>query len=390
MWLYLIIFIIPVFAFFYNTNQNGYRKKSGESESSLTFLFLFFLYLMVFVGISDMLGGYDRYIYSELFDDTADNIRNGENFLQSYVFMEFPKEVGYDFLNVLIGFLTANRYIFILIVTAIIYTLTFVSFKRYMTNYPYAVMLFLALIFFFTFTYLRQVLAVSIAWLSIRYIIDRKFWKFLLVIIIASLFHNSAIILFPFYFLPVRKYKQKNVLIIMSLCLIIGMTGITGTLYDAYRNFSGSIERSNEYANETGFRVAYMIEAIFFLYFILSNYRRIPSDDKVRLVLCNMALTFCGILLFFIKSENGGRLSWFYMIGLISTLTYLLTFKRKFNFKAFSLLVVSAFLFLRILFSWGIMLYPYKTFFTNGARKGDFIYDKYEYDYSYNKDKFYR
>jgi hypothetical protein len=103
-----------------------------------------------------------------------------------------------------------------------------------------------------------------------------------------------------------------------------------------------------------------------------------------------MALTFCGILLFFIKSENGGRLSWFYMIGLISTLTYLLTFKRKFNFKAFSLLVVSAFLFLRILFSWGIMLYPYKTFFTNGARKGDFIYDKYEYDYGYDKDKFYR
>jgi hypothetical protein len=86
-----------------------------------------------------------------------------EVFYQSFIFIEYPKEVGYDFLNVLIAFLTANRYIFILIVTVIIYTLTFVSFKRYMTNYPFAVMLFLALMFFFTFTYLRQVLAVSIS-----------------------------------------------------------------------------------------------------------------------------------------------------------------------------------------------------------------------------------
>jgi hypothetical protein len=390
MWLYLIIFFIPILFFFYQKKQNVRGKISTGFENSVTFLFLSFFSLLIFVGISDMLGGYDRYIYGELFDETADNIRNGENFLQSYVFIEFPKEVGYDFLNVLIGFLTANRYIFILIVTAIIYTLTFVSFKRYMTNYPYAVMLFLALMFFFTFTYLRQVLAVSIAWLSLKYIIDRKLWKFTLIVVIAFLFHNSAIIVFPFYFLPIRKFKQQNILFIMLLCLAIGSTGVTNTLYATYGDYSGSIERSAQYTEESGFRIAYMIEATFFLYFILSGYRRIPSDDKVRLVLCNMALTFCGILLFFIKSENGGRLSWFYIIGLISTLTYILTYKWKFGIKALSLFIVSAFLFLRILFSWGILLYPYKTFFTNGIRSNDKVYDQYEYDENYAKDKFYR
>ena len=29
--------------------------------------------LALFVGMSDMLGGYDRYIYAALFDDAADN-----------------------------------------------------------------------------------------------------------------------------------------------------------------------------------------------------------------------------------------------------------------------------------------------------------------------------
>jgi hypothetical protein len=388
MWLYFIVFLVPVFAFLYKKKRT-YGKPAEGLENSVIFLFLFFISLMIFVGISDMLGGYDRYIYGELFDELADNMRNGASILSSFLFMEYPKEVGYDFLNVLIAYMTANRYIFILIVTVIIYSLTFISFKRYMTNYPFAAVLFLALMFFFTFTYLRQVLAVNIAWLSINFIIDRKFWKFLLIVFIACLFHNSAIILFPFYFLPIRKYKIRNIMLVMSLCLVLGITGITSSLYNAYGDFSGSIERSAEYANESGFRIAYMVEAVFFLYFILSNYKRIPLD-KTRLVLCNMALAFCGILLFFIKSENGGRLSWFYMIGLISTLTYLLTYRRKVDIKALTLLAVSSFLFMRILFSWGNMLYPYKTFFTNGSRNGDFIYEKYEYDHGYDRDKLYK
>jgi hypothetical protein len=391
MWLYLIIFFIPVLAFFYRKRTVVYGKPIEGFENSVIFLFLIFISLMIFVGISDMLGGYDRYIYGELFDELADNMRNGSNIFSSFIFFEYPKEIGYDFLNVIIAYLTANRYIFILILTVIIYTLTFISFKRYMTNYPYAVVLFLALMFFFTFTYLRQILAASIAWLSIRYIIDRKFWKFLLVIIVACLFHNSAIILFPFYFLPIRKYRIGNILLVMLICLILGVTGITSTLYDAYGDFSGSTERSAEYATEAGFRIAYMVEALFFLSLILLNYRKIPMD-KTRLVLCNMALTFCGILLFFIKSENGGRLSWFYMIGLISTLTYILAFNVRRKQLAILMICVSLFLYLRIYTSWQVYLnlYPYKTFFTNGYREGDYSWENYEYDHGYEKDKFYR
>ena len=39
---------------------------------------------------------------------------------------------------------------------------------------------------------------------------------------------------------------------------------------------------------------------------------------------------------------------------------------------------------------WGVLLYPYKSFFTNGIRKGDSIEMKYEYDHNYDYDKFYR
>jgi len=35
-------------------------------------------------------------------------------------------------------------------------------------------------------------------------------------------------------------------------------------------------------------------------------------------------------------------------------------------------------------------LSPYKTFFTNGHREGDYIYNIYEYDPQYDVDKFYK
>jgi hypothetical protein len=385
MWLYLIIFIIPTIAYFYE--EKSIRGNKGL-EHSVWFLAIFMFGLCIFVGISDMLGGYDRYIYGSLFDDAADHLAV-KDIMNSQIFNQYPKEIGYDFLNVFIAIFTSNRYIYIFIVTIIIYTLTFISFKRYMTNYPYATILFISLIFFFTFTYLRQILAVSIAWLSINYIVERKFWKYLSIIIIAYLFHNSAIILFPFYFLPTRKFKMRNILIVMGLCLFLGASGVTNGFYQAFGFLSGSEDRQAVNADESGFRVAYMIEAAFFLYFILANYKAIPNE-KMRLVLCNMALTFCGILLFFIKSENGGRLSWYYMIGLIATLTYILTYKKREYTKSLLLMVVSFYLFFRIVYNWNFMLYPYKTFFTNGYRQNDMTHEIFEYDDYYDKDKFYR
>ena len=53
-------------------------------------------------------------------------------------------------------------------------------------------------------------------------------------------------------------------------------------------------------------------------------------------------------------------------------------------------MVISVILFVRIVFQWSFMLSPYKTFFTNGVRDYDPVYELYEYDENYAIDKFYR
>lgn len=56
------------------------------------------------------------------------------------------------------------------------------------------------------------------------------------------------------------------------------------------------------------------------------------------------------------------------------------------------LIVVSLVLYVRVYSSWNSykMLYPYKTFLTNGYRVDDPIRDSYEYDHNYDYNKFYR
>ena len=381
MWLYLIIFLIPVI-YYYSNNR-------GKSQHVL-FLTFFLFGLSLFVGLSDMLGGYDRYIYGEVFDNIADITTNKLSYIANGAFNYFPGETGYVLINIILSFFTDNRYIFILIYTIIMYSLLFVSFKRYIENYPLGIILFLGLWFFFTFTYLRQVLGAAVIWLSFKYVADRKLWKFIIVFLIACSIHKSAVIVLPIYFIASKKYSSKTIVSIALLVLLIGLSPIPNMLFEAYGDGS-IVERKADYNASAEMRIPYLIEAFLFLYIILKNYVLIPNK-KLNIIMLNIGIIFCFTLIFFVRSENGGRLSWYFLIGLIVTLTHIITQRRARTSLVPLMILMSLILYLRIYFVWQnyLNLYPYKTFLTNGFRKGDFSYENFEYDHKYDDDKLYR
>ena len=354
-------------------------------------LLLYLMGLGVFVGLGDMLGGYDRYLYGAHFDSFADSINIGdwEDVRWKLTNETRFSEAGFSMTYIIVGLFSMNRYIYIFCLTMSMYTLLFMSFKRYINNYPMAILLFLALWFFFTFTYLRQVMACTIAWLGIKYVIDRNLKMYLLVVFIAYSMHNSAIIFTPFYFLPVRKFNKNNVIAVMVVLFAIGVTNLPASLFSVFGGLMESEERTAVYEEDFAFRYEYIMEAVLFLYVILFNYHKI-SNTKRDVVLLNMALTFCGILLLFCLNTQGGRISWYFMLGLIATLSSIAAKNKLFSSDNVVLLILSFFLFFRILNSWSFNLCPYKTFLTPGHTGAEWIYEKYEYDEIYDKDKFYR
>lgn len=378
--IYILLFFIPVILYFY------YNKKQQVPYKPFI---IFFVALALFVGLGDMLGGYDRYIYGDLFDNLADGLKVGISTSSSRLFIAYHSEFGYVGLNWLIVHITNNRYIFIFCYTICMYAIIIECFKKYAKNYYLASILFMALVFFFSFTYLRQMFAAAIIGLSIKYIIERKFLRFCVILLVAFSFHNSAIIFFPMYFIANKKNSKSKILIIMFICFIVGITGITSSFYNFYDELSIR-ESHDDYALQQSTRIAYILEAGLFLYYLILTHRDLTSAKK-DIVLYNIALGFCAILLLFIRSENGGRLSWYFVYGLIFSLTQLATtsYGRKIK-MGLQLAIISFLLFFRILTSWGVFVYPYKTFLTNGHRENDYIFNKYEYDDGYDRDKFYR
>ena len=380
--IYILIYIFATVFFFYN-----YRESISKYYLSVTFIIF-----TLIVGLADMLGGYDRYIYGEVFDSCVNEILLGEiPMTQEGVLFASGHEKGFGYLNLAIAYITDNRYIFIFIVTAIIYLLIFKSFKKHISNYPAALVLFLALFFFFTFTYLRQTLAVSLTWFAYRYALKRKIIPFLICIFIAYYFHNSAIIFIFFYFIPAKKYSKKNILLILSVAFIIGISGITTSIYNIYGELSNTAERVKQYEETNNlFRLEYVLEVIVFLYFIFKRYDQIPNE-RTHLVFLNTSFVFFAILLLFVTSATGGRQTWYYMLGLIYTLTNIISLSiKKHNKDRYLIYVLCAILYFRIVIEWGSFLSPYKTFLTNGYRHNDNIHTKYEYDNNYDNDKFYR
>lgn len=376
---YLLIFFVTAgFAFF------QFEKKK---KASPYFFGACVLAIALFVGVSDMLGGYDRYIYCEVFTTYSKEIAIGNGFFNKYFMMYSMKEPACGLLFEVIGLFTPNRYIFILVYTLIVYTIYGICFYRYTDKPFFALLIFLGLMFFFTFTYLRQVLAVGIVWLALPYYTQRKIWKYMAMVVLATLTHNSAAIMAVLYFIPLKKWQFEKVVYAMFALFCVGLYGL-GDIF----NFAGSmtgVENVKEHAvaAEYGFRYEYVVESCLFLYILFLNYRAV-GRDKETLSYLNLYLMFCGILLFFCKSGDGGRIAWYGMMGIIIMLTKFCKFKNREGLRAFLTVMFFA-LYFRILSAWGIQLYPYKTFFTDGFREGDPIYEEYEYDHEYDKDKLY-
>lgn len=374
-----LLIILSLVLFVSSSEYNKYKK--------LVVFWVFFIALVC--GLGDMLGGYDRYIYGEIFDGTADDRARGINLLNTSAFIYADKEKGYALYNYLLTFVTSNRYIFVLITTLLMYVTLFRHITRY-SKYPIlAFFLLFCIYYFFTFTYFRQIMALCIAWFAIPYAVQRRPIPFFTIIILAATFHNSALLAGGIYFVARSHFTKSQIVIIIVFSLLLGLTPVSTYLFNTLGGVVNEEKTDLSVSAVGGARIAYILEAGFFLYIMLRNY---DSIGRNRLSLCmfNIALAFIFVLCFFVRFLDGGRMSWFFLIGIIYTIAEILGKEPKWGKQKLIVITVMVVLYLRVLMLWGMQLSPYKTFLTNGVRQGDDIEERYEYDDYYKNDKFYR
>ncbi len=359
-----------------------------RTKQNLKILAVWTILICLICGLRDMLGGYDSYIYAEVFDVTSDEIDRQIDVWKTPAIELNSSELGYGFYNVLLAFLTANRYIFLFITTILIYISLYHHVCK-LSKYPHLTFFILfCMWYFFSFTYIRQVMAACIAWYAIPYAISRKPVPFFTIVLVAVSFHNSALLFFAVYFLAEKKFTKQQIFYFSLLSLLVGLTPIGHVLFDILGGAVNEAKADLANKNDSG-RLEYVLEAGFFLFLIYNKYDDIAKTNK-SLCMLNIALLFIFTLTLFVRFSDGGRMSWYFLIGIANT-TAQLSMKNKKNLPVKLItIIMMTLLYFRIIFSWGIYLSPYKTFLTNGDRINDPISERYEYDANYAKDKFYR
>ncbi|MHB1153402.1 MAG: EpsG family protein [Eubacteriales bacterium] len=269
MWLlYFLIIYVLLMSFIIDSKTNKLIY--------LIFVFGLFAFLMMFR--SEKVGN-DTQAYIYLYNIIS-NMKNIFNNSSRF-------EIGYVTLNKIFSFISDDAQILFIFTGA----LTCFSVGRFIYKYsdiPWlSVYMFLTLQYFdFAFTGVRQIIAVSIILFGYDYIKKRMFIRFLILILLATLFHTSSIFFLIIYPLSKLKINRKLLLSGVFITLIIYslINVFMKILFRYFSYYAQNYYQGSEYFNnELTLAVLLMllfIGIIFILSFTINEYKKSDEIDQ--------------------------------------------------------------------------------------------------------------
>jgi len=191
-----------------------------HAEKIKHLVFWFMAAVLIFISSVRWNVGTDWYAYTDYF-----------NKIESYVANPSANnmERGFTYLNYGVKKLT-NNYSILLAIMAL-FTIGIKA--RFIAQHTNIMLLSLFLYFCYYLADIfavRQYFAISITLLSITYIIQRRFWPFLLIIILASLIHITAAFFILAYWIYPLRFSPKHLYGILLIALLLGFADIGGLL----------------------------------------------------------------------------------------------------------------------------------------------------------------
>lgn len=178
----------------------GWDEKSINSKSFAVAVWRYFLLLMVFLLLflfSAMRGSftsdYDNYnkLYDYYMQFKYDDLFRGK----------FGQELGYVGLNIFIGSLFGNFKFVVAAVSFVTVLLFLFQYRRESCNVGLCLYLFVVIgTYYASFNIMRQAIAVAIVFSGSSFLYNRKPFQYLLVILVAAMFHKTALLMVVVYF----------------------------------------------------------------------------------------------------------------------------------------------------------------------------------------------
>lgn len=243
-------------------------------------------------------------------NDTPEYIRIFNEIISNPDYVNVTRfEVGYVFLNQIVGKFTTNPQGILIVVAIIQYTIFIWFFLKHSKNYALTTVLFFILSFGSTLNIVRQTLAMAFIFIAFDRVLDKKIIGAIFWIIIATLFHTSAIVMLVLVLLPYIKFDKVFVIIILGLC---GLFAFSDLLYKICMLVAPSYAHyfSGQYAESGWLAVTYQLLSNFMFFVVIllavifvQKHKKGILDSKLRynqqnnLVLWISFAAFAGFIL---------------------------------------------------------------------------------------------
>lgn len=328
---YLGIFVLILFVFFLSI--------SGISKEQNSRLFLF-VYLVLFLtsGCRYEVGS-DYFSYKEMYGQT---LPLNEVLRWGSFSIDRSAEIGYMFISSIFRTLGCEINIMYFFISLITTLLVYKSIKLYNPKWFY-----LCILTYFSFVFfvidmnaVRQSISLAIYIYSIRYIYNQKKWKYFLFVTLASLFHFSALILYPFYFLLHHRWSAKFIYLSIGVATIICILEIKFIETIAMRGasyFLGGIGYKLivygiESQKEWGMNPKVIVEIVLF-FLLMRNRHKLENTLPYAGIIFNMLFFYmlCRLLLWESIDMNS-RFGYYFIGGIFLGLPLLIDlYKAKLN-----------------------------------------------------------
>jgi len=315
--IYYYLFVISIFVAGMVLLTNLHQKRK-------IYIILFFIISFLFMGLRSKYIGTDTLWYCNYFDIIKTEklsvaLSNGSKGM--YLYIIYNKIISYISLDSQILIISNAFIISLLASTAIFYIgkkHIFLSSILYIFMYYY----------FTSFNTSRQYIALLIVTNALYFLLyKKKYLLFLFLVIIASMFHITAIISFVFFPLSFFDFSKMKTFIIMSLIFIIfllfsnQLIVLFGKIFPDYQGYVDSI---SDFSNIGRTMILILVNLVIFLCIFLS-YRTFENNNLSKNDSFFLFLFLISILLGFISFNNVllSRINTYFAIYSIFVIPYL-------------------------------------------------------------------
>lgn len=360
--LYLLISAAAVAAAAIVNKTEGMRAGSRGSLLRRSCLFLIALILMI-PAILRQETGNDYLRYVEFFHLAS---------IDAYV----PTEVGFNWLaKAVYGLCGYENYLLLFAIYAVMTILAMLAVIRQQAeNFCFSFFLFMMFGYYFqSFNTMRYYFALSLSLLAMTCLLRRQYAGFVILVLLASLFHKTALITLLLYPVAVRRWKKRELAagVVPGLAVLLFHEKAMELLLSLYPSWEGTVDLAAG-TSISWVNIAKCLAVLLLAYYVKAD--EDPDTFRGRQLVMYRNSAYIGLLLYVF--------GWF--IPEVSRICYYLTFTQIFYLpmllsglpetekgrrqkKLLTILVIAAALvffalFLRTAYRDTIKILPYKSF----------------------------